>query len=181
MEGGDMTEDITMRKVNLSGVAPTPDDIKTISESIGHKLPQEYIDFISDPNAEYPAATFAAGVEAGRPHRSRVTAIFSSPEHLIREYIAANLEQEQELEDFPVLTFHGSPHISGLLPIAATRNSGTSRLCLAVDEAHDDYGAVYFRHVSYDFGVNEYLRLASSFTVFLKELHASAALVKLDE
>lgn len=168
-----MTDTIEMKKVNPSGVAPTADEINALEAAIGHKIPQDYIDLISDPNAAFPLYnSFRAPDEDGGLTQSSRLPEFIAWKALEDEYKEFNIEYEKDDEDsdFPPFTFKDSNNIKGFLPIVRTNDSPELLVCLNVDETREDYGAVYFTNISWDFGLNELVKLAPSVSEFMRSV-----------
>lgn len=165
-----MEKSVLMKKVNSEGIVPTAAELSEIERQIGYKLPQDYIDLLSDLNAEFPVRnSFPAGNHEGIPQTAELVR-FIRLEQLAKTYKEINIEQEKddEDEDFPALSFNGSNLISGFLPFAETRTSMDSYIFLNVDETRPDYGAVYYWDSSWDFLINEIIKLADSLPEFIK-------------
>lgn len=166
-----MSDTVEMKKVNPSGIAPTPEQIKALEDAIGHKIPQDYIDLISDPNAAFPRFnSFPAPDEDGGFTQSSRLPEFIAWKALKDVYDEFNVEYEKDDEDsdFPPFTFNGNSDIKGFLPIVRTNDSPELLVCLNVDETRQDYGAVYFTNISWDFGLNELVKLAPSVSEFMR-------------
>ncbi len=149
--------------INREGKVPSAEEITGLETEIGHKVPKAYIDLISDPQATFPSPN---SFPAGKNHTDYIINFFPFSS-LKAAYDDFNVEHEQDesSEDFPILSFRGSPQLSGFLPFAKTHNT---HVCLAVDERRDDYGAVYLWHQDYDSFTNKLVKLAPSFPEFME-------------
>jgi len=139
-----------MLKFNKTGVPPTAEEISELEAKIGHKLPQQFTDFICNPES---------GV------------VYPNSYQIVP---ADNLAQtEGELRDFePFKNFANGFHMISkeyttppLLPFAFT--SCGDHICICIDEARGDYGAVYFLDHEFD---ASFSLIGSSFDEFAASL-----------
>ena len=139
-----------MIKFNKSGQPPTPGDIAALETKIGHKLPQNFIDFIRDPEAGvvYPNIYHIVPVDH-----------LAQAEGTLRDF-----EPFSRLKEGFIYTSknYAAP---ALLPFAF--DSCGNHICLCVDEAREDYGAVYFLDHEFD---NSYSLIGKSFEEFLTNI-----------
>jgi len=159
---------IEMKKVNLAGVVPTPEEIFAAEKEIGHRLPEEYIKLMSDLDAQFPSSNSFPTVRRGKwMHKDEIHQFYKFA-NLIRNYREFLAEDEPLWNEGPCLNVNGNTDLTGFLPIADTTEYMTWGLFLSVDEARDDYGAVYYLNNSADDNRYELVKIASSLTEFLK-------------
>lgn len=163
-----MSENNVVTKVNTSGIAPTPEQVAKLEASIGHKVPQSYLDLLADLTASVPLynsfpITKPTGITGLETETIERFYPFTGLERVYHSYT----DDHTDLEDFPEPTCNGSSDISGFLPIAKTHNA---ELCLDVSEHRGTYGAVYCWQVSYDFGLNQFVKLADTLPQFMQSV-----------
>lgn len=130
-----MSESVSkMKKVNETGVVPTPEEISELEAFIGYKLPKVYLDFICNPNAAFTykgGFDVMGGVQSDRLDNFMPLSKISGAKVLI---------EDEEIPPY-VIPFAQSPW--------------GNFICIAVDETKPDYGWIYYRDYERGSGVDD--------------------------
>lgn len=143
-----------MKKVHgeYGVVVPTPEQIAHVESRIGYKLPKPYLDVICNPDAEYvETGTFQV---MGGAQDDIINGFYPLTNIPGRKF---TMDDEKDIRPY-------------MIPFAI--GSGGNRICIAVDEAKPDYGAIYYHDIERCSGVDDsdYVKICNSLPEFLDSL-----------
>lgn len=141
-----------MKKVHTDGVTvPTPEEIAYVERRIGYKLPKAYLDVICNPDAEF--------VKSGL-----FDVMDGTQEDVLRSFYPIDHILGSKL------SMHGDDIPPYIIPIAY--GGSDNRICIVVDEARPDYGAIYYHDIERCSGVedSDFVKISNSLPEFLGSL-----------